>query len=233
LARSTSLVDFQDGTRKDGMDYLTRFNLKLNKDYNLRLDGGYSQDLKNSDSNDFGDTSLSLVRKPVAVGRTFMMGYSLAAIAPTSKDSHVRQNLQAGTSASLITMINPDRLIPGWAIVSGISFRKNFHQYDTAIDGSVNTAYSSSQSISITYDFPIGITLSGEFAHKNAWTYQNNVKEAFEHTEEVGYAFNKTVSAAVGHTNSGNALKANGQDSNIELVNENTSLIYASTTVAF
>ncbi|QDK38923.1 hypothetical protein [Bdellovibrio sp. NC01] len=230
---SQSLYDFQDGTKKEGMDYVARFNLKLSQDYSVRLQGGYSQDLKNSEADDFSDTTLSLVRKPVALGRVFMLGYSLSAVAPTSKDSHTRQNLQGATSGSLTAMINPDRLIPGLQIVSAISLRKNFHQYDTALDGTVNTAYSSNQSLSISYDFASGVSLSGEFIHKNGLTYQNNIKESFEHSEEIGYSFTDAISAAIGHTNSGSALKANGQDSNIALLDDNNSLIYASLTVAF
>ncbi len=237
-ARSTSLYDFQDGTRHDGMDYLARFNLKLSKDYTVRLDGGYSQDLNNAQSadptaNDFADTSLSFVRVPVAVGKLVMLGYKVAAIAPTSKASATLQNMQGAASTGLTAMINPDRLIPGLSIVSAISLRRNFHQYDTAMNGSVNTQYSSSQSISVGYDFTSGISISGEFIHKNGLTYQNNIKESFEHTEELGYAINPTFSVAVGHTNAGSALKPNGVDSNVALINENDSMVYGSLTVAF
>ena len=233
LARSTSLYDFQDGTRKDGMDYVARFNLNLSKQYLVRVDGSFSQDLNNSDNNDVSDTYISFVRNPSPVGRWVMLGYSLGAVAPTSKDSHTRQNLEGATSAAMIAMINPDRLIPGFAVVGGISIRKNFHSYDTDINGNVNTEYSSAQSISVGYDFASGISLSAQFVHKNGLTYQNNILESFEHSEEIDYGINQNVAIAIGHTNAGSVLKANGVDSNIALIDENASLVYASLTVAF
>ncbi|MDG0815596.1 hypothetical protein [Bdellovibrio svalbardensis] len=232
-SRSTSLYDFQDGTRKDGMDYAARFNMKLTKDYTLRLDGGYSQDLVDPQGDDFGDTSLGLLRAPVALGKLIMMGYKVGVVAPTSKASRTLQNMQGAVSGSVSVSINPERLIQGLSIVSGLSLRRNFHQYDTAMNGAVNTQYSSSQSISVGYDWASGVSISGEFIHKNGLTYQNNIKESFEHTEELGYSINDAFAVAVGHTNSGNALKANGVDSNVALIDENSSLVYGSLTVAF
>lgn len=238
LSRSTSLYDFHDGTRGDGMDYSARLNMAFSKNYTFRLEGAYSQDLNNADSsdplaNDFSDTSLSLIHQPVALGKLFLLGYSAGLVAPTSKNSRTLQNLQGGASGSLMIMVNPDRLISGLTLVGGLSLRKNFHQYDTAINGSVNTAYSSSQTFSIGYDWASGVGISASFIHKNGLTYQNNIKEAFEHNEELGYTINKTFAVAVGHTNAGNALKENGSDSNLALINDNTSLVYASLTTNF
>lgn len=233
MSRSTNLYDYQDGSRRDGMDYSMRFNLKLSRDYSVRLDGAYSQDLKDKANDDFSDTSLSFVRTPVALGSALLIGYKLGVVAPTSKDSHIRQNLEGATSGSLIAMINPDRLIPGLAIVSGLSLRKNFHQYQTALDGSVNTEYSSTQSLSLSYDFTSNLSLSADFVHRNGLTYQNNIKEAFDLSQELSYGVTKSVTMAVGHTNSGNMLKPNGQDSNLAVVNDNTSIVYGSATVAF
>lgn len=230
---ATSLYDYQDGTSSSGLDYSLRFNLKLSKDYTLRLDGSYSQDPKRPQNDDFNDTSLGLVRAPFELGKLIKLGYKVGAVAPTSKKSSTLQNMQGAATAGLTVMINPDRLIPGLAVVSGLSLRRNFHQYDTAMNGEVNTQYSSSQSLSVGYDWAYGISTTVEFVHKNGLTYQNNIKESFEHTEEIGYEINKTISVAVGHTNSGNALKPNGTDSNVSLIDENSSLVYASATVAF
>lgn len=233
IARSTSLIDYQDGSRKDSLDYQTRLSLKLNTNYSLRLDSGYSQDLKNSENNDFGDSSLTLARAPTPLGKLFLLGGSMSAVAPTSKDSRIRQGLQTAFSTGFNLAINPKRLLPGVSIAGSASVRKNVHQYETALDGSVNTEYSSGQSISVAYQNTAGISISGEFIHKNGLTYQGNIKEAFEHTEELGYSINDNLSAAVGHTNAGSILKANGQDSNLALINNNTSIVYVSMGLTF
>ncbi len=233
VSRSTSLYDFQDGTRKDGIDYMTRLNLKLSSDYSVRVQGGYSQDLNYPESNDFSDTSVNLQRAPKEVGQTFLIGYRVGTGIPTSKDSHTRQNLLGSLSTGLNVLINPDRLITGLEVAGGLSAGRNFHQYETALDGRVNTQYSSSQTLSLSYSFQSGISLSAEFIHRNTWSYENVMRTSFEMSQELGYQLNPTWALAVGHSNSGSTLKPNGSDSNIQVMDDNNSLVYGSFTAIF
>lgn len=231
-SRSTSLVDFQDGSRRDGADYLLRLNFKLNSDFSVRLQGGYSQDLNYPETNDFTDTSLSVVRSPMA-GKYIMLGYRGAASIPTSKDSHKRQSLKTSLSTGLLGMINPDRLIPGLDINGALNVGRNIHEYETALDGRVNTQYSSSQTLGISYSFKYGLSVSAEFLHRNIWSYQNVMRDSFEMSQELGWQMNSFLSVAIGHTNSGSTLKANAMDSNVQILDENTSLLYGSLTATF
>lgn len=233
MNRSASLVDYQDGTREDGAEYMGRFNVKLGANYAIMTQAGYSQDLNYSEKDDFTDTSVNLLRTPVKVGQNFLLGYRVTAIAPTSKDSHKRQSLQTSLSTGLSAQINPDRLIPGLEIAGSISVGRNFHQYETALDGKVNNQYSSAQALTLGYAFKYGISLSAEFIHKNAWSYQNVMKDVFEMSQELSFAFNPALAVAIGHTNSGSSLRANGNESNVQLVNETTSIIYGSLTATF
>ncbi|WP_415063358.1 hypothetical protein [Bdellovibrio sp.] len=233
VSRSTSLYDFQDSSRKDGVDYMTRLNLKLSDSYSLRVQGGYSQDLNYPESNDFSDTSLNLQRVPKEAGRYLLIGYRVGTGIPTSKDSHTRQNLLGSLSTGLNIVVNPDRLMTGFEVAGGLSVGRNFHQYETALDGRVNTQYSSSQTLSLSYNFTSGISLSAEFLHKNTWSYQNVMRDSFEMSQELGYQLNPTWAIAVGHSNSGSTLKPNGSDSNVQFVDDNNSLIYGSVTAIF
>ncbi|WP_295899448.1 hypothetical protein [uncultured Bdellovibrio sp.] len=233
VGRSASLYDFKDGSRKDGMDYALRFNLKASDNYTVRIQGGYSQDLKYPESDDFSDTSVSVIRSPFEMGSTFLLGYRIGAVVPTSKDSHVRQNLTTSVSTALNVIVNPDRLITGFDVSGSISAARNIHQYETALDGRVNTQYSSNQSLSLSYSWESGVSLSADFLHRNTWSYQNVMRDSFEMSQELGYQFNPTWAFAVGHTNSGSTLKPNGSDSNVQFIDENNSLVYASMTVIF
>lgn len=232
-ARSTSLYDFQDGSRKDGMDYTGRVNFNLTKNYTVRIDGGYSQDLKDSQNDDWNDTSVSVRRNPFAISRSLLMGLSLGGVAPTSKESYKIKNSMGSMSVGMSLSNNPKALIPGLGIVGTASLSRNFHQYETDINGKVLSQYSSTQSLAVSYDWPVGISASATFVHRNGLTYQNNIRESFEISEELGYEVTKAISIAVGHSNSGNALKANGVDSNVQIVDEDSSIVYASGTVAF
>ncbi|WP_413558280.1 hypothetical protein [Bdellovibrio sp. HCB209] len=233
VSRSTSLVNHEDGSAQDAMEYAGRLNMNLNKSYVLRLSGGYSQNLNDSSYDDFSDTSLSIRHNPFALNKTFLMGWNLGATAPTSKDSSKRQSMIAALNSGMNVMVNPDSLIPGLGMVAGISLNRNLHQYETDVNGNVLSQYTSSQSFSISYDWPVGITLSADFVHQNAWTYQGNVKEVFAFTQELGYQMNNWLALGIGHTNMGSVLKPDGVESNISIVNENSSLVYASATIIF
>lgn len=231
LYRNTSLYDHEDGTRRDSMDYVLKLSLRINKDYGLSVSGGYSQDLNDSTSNDFGDTSLSLTKSPINLGSYVQMSNSVSFIAPTSKMSHTVQNSEGAARLGANFSMNPV-LNPNLVLAVSLSGGQNFQQYDTDINGNVLNKYVLSQTFVAGYNIG-NFSLSGIFTHINAWSYQSNMKEAFEHYEELGYGVNNNFALAVGHTNSGSVLKANGSDSNIAFINENTSMVYGSLTVMY
>ncbi|WP_374029170.1 hypothetical protein [Bdellovibrio bacteriovorus] len=232
-SRSTNLYDFNDGTRRDGMDYSTRLNVKLGKNYSLRFQGGYSQDLKEPEYDDFSDISTTLQRSPFDLTKSLMMNYRVAATVPVSKDSRIRTNLITSLSTGVTFIINPDRLISGLDITGGLSVARSFHRYETALNGPVNTQYSSNQSFSVSYSFNSGVYVSADFLHRNTWSYQDVMRDSFDISQEIGYEINPTFTVAAGHSNSGSTLRPNGQDSAVDIVDENNSVVYGSLTVVF
>lgn len=233
ISRSSSLYDFGDGSRRDGMDYMANLKLKINDAFSLSAQGGYSQDLKFPESNDFSDTSIGLQRAPREIGKTFLLGYRAGLGIPTSKDSHTRQNLLASASTGINIIINPNRLITGLEIAGSLGVGRNFHQFETALDGKVNTQYSASQSLSLSYGFASGIALAAEFKQKNTWSYQDVMRHSFEMAQEVSYQINPAWAVSGGHSNSGSTLKPNGSDSNIQVIDDNNSVLYIATTALF
>ncbi|MFV3408457.1 hypothetical protein ACNH6C_07605 [Bdellovibrio bacteriovorus] len=230
---STNMIDYEDGTRGESMDYMARFNLKLNNTFTARVQGGYAQDLKDSQNDSFSNTTFSVNRTPFEVGKRLSMNYRVGMVAPTSKDAQKRQNMITALTAGTTFIVNPDYLISGLDITATLGFNRNFHQYETALDGSVNTEYSSNQGLSFAYSFANGISLSADFVHMNTWSYQRVMRDSFDFSQEIGYEINPTFSIAMGHTNSGSTLKPNGTDSNIDLMDEDTSIVYGSVTVVF
>ena len=193
VSRSSSLYDFEDGTRRDGMDYMALINFKLNEKYTVRTQGGYSQDLKYSEAADFSDLSVNLNRAPIKMGKIILMGFRIGTGIPTSKDSHIRQNLLASISTGVNIAINPERLLPGLEVGGSLGFGRNIHQFETALDGRVNTQYSATQAISVAYGFESGISLSAKFSYRSTWSYQGVMRNAFEMSQELGYQFNPKI----------------------------------------
>jgi hypothetical protein len=232
-SRSTGLYDFEDGTRADNMDYTLRINANVTTNCSLRVDTGFTQDLKDSEKNTMADTLFTVRRAPINLGKTFLFTYNLGGTAPTSKDSSKRQNMQGSARGGIVLAINPDRLVKGFSVAGLATLSRNFHEYETDVTGKVLNEYSSTQALTVSYDFPIGISLSADFTHLNALSYQGSMKENYQITEDISYQFNSTISASIGHSNSGNALRPNGQDYSYNVYDENSSVVYASTTLVF
>lgn len=233
VSRSTSLYNFEDGTKKDGVEYGARLNYKISDKYATRAQIGYSQDLVDYENDDFSNLVINFFRTPSKFGNTFVAGYLLGLTLPTSKDASKAQSLQAGISAGLTAGINPEVLIKGLSISGAAVFARSFHRYETRLDGPVNIEYAANQSLSVGYDFASGISLSASFSYLSAWSYQGVMKNSFEINEEIGYQLHEHLAIAIGHTNGGSPLRANGTDSAIEVLNENESIVYASLTALF
>ena len=148
-----------------------------------------------------------------------------------SQLSTKKDNLQTALSAKVgLSLSAPDQ--QGFSGGTSISLGRNFHAYDTDINGNVLNQYSSNQTLSLGYTLE-NWSLSVDFINKSRWTYQNSTKSAFELNEELGYSINDNFGVALGHTNAGSTLKDNGTDSNIDLINENTSVIYGSLNMTY
>lgn len=236
VSRSTSLVDFQDGSKSDSMDYLFRPSGRFSFG-TVSLSIGYSQDLRDDSERaaDWSDASLSWSLNPTKLNwpnkeQSARLTYSLSAIIPVSKNSRIRDELQTSVSGSLGFAVAP--VADGFSYGARVSLGRNFHSYSENINGSVLNQYSSNQSLNAGYTYG-NWDLSLSFTNMARWSYQGNVRSSFDLSEELTYSFNKNFSLAVGHTNSGSNLKPNGIDTNISLFNENSSLVYATLGIAY
>lgn len=236
LNRSTSLVDFQDGTRSDNMDFLLSPSVKLAPG-RLSATMTYSQNLRDDSSqteNDFGDIPVTFTFKAIPMGgyRDYdtSLSYSATAVAPVSKISTKKDQLQTSLSGKIAWSLGPKE--DGVSLLTSLTAGRNFHSYEEDINGNVLNQYSSNQQIKLGYSFG-SWSVSADFIHKSRWTYKGNVKSAFELTEEIEYGINKNYAVAIGHTNAGSVLKPNGTDTNIDIYNENNSVIYGTLTLSY
>lgn len=236
LSRSTSLVDFQDGSRKDDLEFkvtpsVTFASGKLSAIFT------YSQNLRDEYSeteNDFADVPVtwSFKSTPLDLSRSYdnKITYSATAVAPVSKLSTKRDQLQTALSGKIGYVMTPKD--DGLSAAAGVTAGRNFHAYETDINGNVLNQYSSNQNLSLGYSigsWSVGV----DYIHRTRWTYRGNVKTSFGLSEEVGYEVSSNFSVAVGHSNEGPTLKPNGTDSNIDVFNENSSVVYGTLSLTY
>ena len=236
ISRSTNLIDFNDGSRSDGMDYELSPSLKIPWG-TVSTSVTYSQDLRNQYSttaSDFGDMPVAFTFAPTDLKWTTISArliYTLLAIVPVSKKSVKKDELKTALGGRVALALT-DPSGQGFSYGASLGLNQNFHTYEEDINGAVLSKYTSTQSLSCGYTYELW-SLSLDAINRTRWTYQNNVKSTFELAEELAYSLNPNIGLALGHTNGGSPLKPNGSDSNIELINENTSMIYGSLTLVY
>lgn len=246
VSKSTSLVDFQDGTRKDGMDYQLAPSFKTSYGV-LSTRIAYSQNLREDspstalDDSDWADAPISFAfnavkwfkNSPIAIAMT----PSVTAVMPISQISVRRDQLQT----TLIGGLN-FRFFEGgalaakkdgsWVVGLSLTGGRSFHAYEENINGAVLNQYLSNQALNLSYTYKV-VSFVVDYAHKTRWTYQGGVRDSFELSEEIGWAVNETLSLAVGHSNGGSSLKPDGSESNFSVYNENDSTVYVQMGVSF
>ena len=242
ISRSTSLYDFKDGTRSDGLDLLFipslstpigSFTIKESYSKNLRDD----QDTTNGFSDaaviyGFGATDWDWSAPYVLT-----MAPSLTMIVPISEISVKKNQLQTAISAGISFGIRPDELGPKqsgvWNVGIALTAGRSFHTYEQDINGGVLNRYSSNQTVSLGYTIS-DFSFSFEFTNRSRWTYENNIKQSFVTAQEISYAVNPNFYATIGHSNdAASVLKANGFESNVQIIDENNSSVYLTIGSAF
>ena len=241
ISRGRSLVDFQDGSRQDSMEYLFIPSYKLSVG-SISSKLSYAQDLKDDspEASTISDASITFVKTPLkwewSPPYILTLTPTLTAIIPLSRTSIKRDQLQTALIAGVSFAIIPDGLYKktGFSLAIGLTAGRNFHQYEESLNGSVIlNQYSSNQTLNLgyTYDqFSVGI----EYIHRSRFTYQNTPKDSFALSQEIGYAINDTFSVAIGHSNEAlSGLEANGSEPSLKFINENTSTVYAQLGISF
>lgn len=153
---------------------------------------------------------------------------------PLAKDARSRQSLI--TSVRLAPRLNFDleraglRGVTGFYEIAGVRY---FHEYDTTTEGRSNSKWANSHWLSASYAFTDKLSFSSAFIWTAAWTYSGNQKNTFKFDEALDYQINEKLGVGIGISNEGNPLKANGQDSNIALIDGQTSSVYGSVTYVF
>lgn len=226
VARERSLYDYQDGTLQESNSYelAPSYAWSLGKTSLLLA---YSEDLRAPDNNagDIADIALNHSLKGWDFSLVKLIP-SMTVISPQSKVSRNLKNLETAISLRLTAAIQEERLIPGFSLAAALSLRRNFHRYDTDLEGQPNPQYSSRQSLMVGYAFG-AFSLDSEFHHINSWSYGGRLNEEFEHAEEFTFSATDSLALSLGHTNGGSVFKANGYESNYQLIDDNNSLVYA------
>lgn len=232
ITQTNNLYDFQDGSNQSSLDYSTSGSYKLSNKSTLGAVVNASQDMKNSENNDFTFSRISYTQSEKWINNTYRL--STFANLPIGKNQIERQSLLIGAGVSLAFSINPDYLISKkLSLSTGVSLTRNFHKYLTATNGQSNIEYKNDQFIDLGYELSSKISLSGRISRIGSLSYMGSTKESYDIFEEIAYQASKDVQLSLGHQNAGSTLKPNGQDTNVEVLNKNSSVYYGGINITY
>lgn len=208
-------------------------NYKLNDSYRLSLSNTLIQNFEQGRETRLGNSKLSLSHVPLYLTEDTI----LIAVGGLRLPTNVEDRKQNTYNGSLV--LEPT-LLTNWTVlgspfvtVMGLYLTKNTHTYDRNAKGGANTDYSASPYFGIEKEFlpKFSILIDGDYTY--ARTYQNSMRTQFSIGQSITYQHNKDLSVTVGHTNAGDALKANGTDYDISVFDANHSVVYANVRAVF
>lgn len=199
------------------------FNLKNN--LRLSLKTSLSKDHVGYQDTNLSNTSLSLKFPNKSLNKNNTLLTSIISTLPTSESAYRDTSFRGSLGISNVLINSSINKVTGLYF---LSLKKNFHKYQTTNLFTENSEYllSSGSLLSTAINGDINISVSGFY--NLGWSYTKSLKTSFSISEELTYTIDKNSYISLGHSNSGNALRANGTDNNIEVFNSDSSIFYSS-----
>ncbi|MCB0350789.1 MAG: hypothetical protein KDD38_06375 [Bdellovibrionales bacterium] len=169
------------------------------------------------------NTILSLNRDPINIADNRKLNISTFTLLPTNEKDRIENSLRSafGLTTGISQKFSLFNL-PSTASYS-LSYLQNFHEFERTNLRGPNLDNRVRHTLGLIQNLPGKVTLSLIGRYQTGWTYQGALKTSFLLSEELAFDFNKTGQVYVAHTNNGDALGANGVDSNISIYDKSNS----------
>ena len=218
-------------TEQDGREAFGRILLApsylLSDDYRIGATGSLIQNFNEEQKTTYGNTRVSLSRKPLQLTQDSSLILIAGGRLPTNPDDR-RDNTFNGS-----VLIDPN-LITEWNIFGQrftttleLILSKNFHTYDRNNSSAANMSYTAINYFGVETHISdrVLLTVDGDYTYGRS--YQDTPMTTFSLGQSLTYE-QTDWSLTLGHTNSAQALKANGSDYNISAFDKHTSAVFSS-----
>lgn len=210
-------------------------NVVIDDVHKLSLAAGLVHDFRAYENvTTFTNGRLALTRKPISLAKGLNLSPRVSARLPFNDRSIRADSFMTGFTAdgALALDLAEHNLIP-LTITGKVSATRNLHLFSTSTTGISNSAWEMSEGLSLEFAIGSRVTLFGTGTVSHTWSYAGAPRSIFEFGEGVQVEVAQGLSVLVGHTNSGNTLRANGMDSNIALFDPNASSVYGSMSFSY
>lgn len=221
----SSLYNLKDGQYSN---YSTIAQLFMYKsDFGLSgFQMGYNFSNQNNQDSDFEDLRFFHALRDKTLNSELSLKQTGLLILPFSKHSQYEKNLSASILLAEKIIYQPV-LIKKLSLELNLSIGKNFHKFNLSESGSPLVNYFYQLGIGVNYLISNSVNASINSQYTQSKSYQNSTFESYTISESIQYEFSERFSISLTHSNGGNPIRANGQDYNIEIINDQSSTLSA------
>lgn len=200
---------------------------RLGENYRLGASVSAIQQTEPVPKGELSNTRLTLTHMPIALSDDTVLIPLTGVIAPTNEDDRRLNSYNGGLLLEGTAITNFDMFGENFAGVYGLALAKNLHTWDRNAIGAANIDYKADLYLGLEKSLTRKLTflIDGDYIYAN--TYQNSLRTQFAIGQSLTWEESKALSFTIGHSNGGDALKANGTDYDIRVFDGNTSVVYA------
>jgi hypothetical protein len=183
----------------------------------------YTRDFEDrAEPNAISNAKLMLSHTPIPLMLNLKFKPLAAIRLPTNREAREDDRLRMGFSIEPALVLETRRLTTSYRLL----IAKNIHDETLDREGSPNIEWNYSHLLKLSYKLTERVSFSVGGEHIASKTYRNFDRSKFDVSEEINVDAGQGFSIDLGHSNSGDALKPNLNDSNIALYNDQSSVLY-------
>jgi hypothetical protein len=205
------------GSRESSTDLLIAPSYKINSTFTAAAKGVVSKENSGARQTTVSNTQILLAMKGFEISEGIESLHTLIGVLPTNEESQKQDRLKGafGTTNGL-------KFTSKYATIKYLlNVSKNIHEFTVNAEGKPNIEYRIGNTLDLTIPVTEKISLSSAGVYRYGRTYKGFERTGFEINADINYDVSKELSMNLGTSNDGNALKANGVDSNISAYDEN------------
>lgn len=233
ISADSNLRDSSDPDHAATLSLFITPSFRISSIYKIKANLGIEQKLYADHSVVLTNTNLTLTRDPLKITDQHSLTLSATAVLPTNEIDRNEKTFHGGTglAAGLLNKFSVFKEEGSFGYT--LSLLKNYHGSEQASDLSPNLSHRIRHTLAYTQNFMQNFSIEILGRYQTGWTYQNALRTAFFLSEKMAYAMNKSSELYISHTNEGDALRANGIDSNIRIYDSSLSAFYTGVTVTY
>jgi len=212
--RATSQADYSANLF---LSLIPAYQISQLLNLSARLD--LEQKLYANDQTALSDMLINIRREALPINLNLDFIPQIFAVLPTNETNRNENSFQGGAGFAGGIKYKKTLYNKAGSIDASFSALKNLHEFERTNLLEANLSHRLRYTLTVIQEFSKKLSAEIIARYQTGWTYQNALRTSFLLTETIRLSIDESSSVYISHTNSGDALRPNGIDSNIRLYN--------------